>query len=239
MIKLFCIQQQGKTISSVLQSYFPLPHIRGKMLVFFWFLFPYSKTWSDSPARTANHFFEWRTFLVRDNSPFTVFPQLSPKSVVIMDEVRAMFLSLTQVLILHFRCQIKLPISLAFLAGDARNQRANPEILFRGFMERKLDQSTWNVIYFSPLTFLWVGTAFTFKQHLLALCTSSKLESSCACYIALLHVFSSPCLKYVSPAMMILAISILLASISKALSETCSWESRIWKGGRCRTFCAF
>lgn len=162
------------------------------------------------------------------------------QNLVIMDEVRAMFLSLTQVLILHFRCQIKLPISLAFLAGDARNQRANPEIRSMKPLKSKLDQSTWNAIYFSPLTFLWVGTAFPFKQHLLALCTSSELEPICVCYIALLHVFSSPCLRYVSPAMAILAaIFILLASISKALSETCSWESRIWKGGRCRTFCAF
>lgn len=159
---------------------------------------------------------------------------------VITDEVSTMFPSLTQVLILHLRCQVKLPISLAFLAGDARNQKANPEICSMKPLKSKLDKSTWNAIYFSPLTFLWVGTAFPFKQHLLALCTSSELEPICVCYIALLHVFSSPCLRYVSPAMAILAaIFILLASISKALSETCSWESRIWKGGRCRTFCAF
>lgn len=141
MIKLFCIQQQGKTISSVLQSYFPLPHIRGKMLVFFGFCFPIQRHGQTALQGLPIVFLNEEHFLL-EMTLHLLSSHNVLQNLVIMDEVRAMFLSLTQVLILHFRCQIKLPISLAFLAGDARNQRANPEIRSMKPLKSKLDQST-------------------------------------------------------------------------------------------------
>jgi len=54
--------------------------------------------WPDILARTAKLFlFTWRTVFARHGSPFTIFPQHSPKSVLKMSEGTAMMLSLTQV----------------------------------------------------------------------------------------------------------------------------------------------
>lgn len=125
---------------------------------------------------------------------------------------------------LHLKSRIKLPIWLVLLSGFARCLKTKLDLYYALWaLQRYLKKSTWNSIYFPLLIFLWVGTAFPFKQLLSTLCTSPRLDDKGqAVDAALIHVLSS-------------LASIPLASIRKTFSLQHVFERRVWKEGGLRT----